>query len=99
VVSRLDHSKPLAGKRSEPLSLSDSELDAVMQAAAPLHPFDRSAFLSSVARRLKAEPVTGPGTVNRVIREALATKQFQLADAMAVGNGVGSRKQAWRRGS
>jgi hypothetical protein len=63
------------------ISLSDSELSAVMTAAEPLHPMDRSAFLSSVAHRLRLEPEIGPGTMNRVIRELLATKDYRLATA------------------
>jgi hypothetical protein len=69
----------------KPISLSDSELSAVMAAAAPLHPYDRSAFLASLAARLRHEPEVGPGTVNRVIRELLATKQYRRQDALAVG--------------
>jgi hypothetical protein len=56
-----------------PVSLSDTELDAVMAAAAPLHPIDRSAFLASVAARLRHEPEVGRGTVNRIVRELLRT--------------------------
>jgi hypothetical protein len=67
----------------EPISLSDAELDAVMAAAQPLHPMDRSAFLSSVAYRLK-KPVTGPGTTNRIIREQLATKHYRYDGTVAV---------------
>jgi hypothetical protein len=82
-----------------PISLSDAELSAIMAAATLLHPIDRSAFLSSVAHRLRAEPEVGPGTVNHVVRELLATKQYRYEDALAVRNHSGSRKQAWRRGS
>jgi hypothetical protein len=46
-----------------------------MQAATLLHVLDRSAFLASMAARLRHDPEVGPGTVNRVIRELLATKQ------------------------
>jgi hypothetical protein len=73
-----------------PISLSDSELSAVMAAAAPLQVLDRTAFLSSIAHRLRQEPEMGPGTVNRVIRELLATKQYRLETALAVG-GVSAR--------
>jgi hypothetical protein len=79
-----------------PISLADSELDAVMQAAAPLHPIDRGAFLSSVAQRLRLEPVLGPGTMNRVIRELLASKNYRLADAMAVGSTQGMARHNGR---
>jgi hypothetical protein len=57
-----------------------------------LHPLDRSAFLEGIAARLRREPELGPGTVNRVIRELLATKDYRLAEAMAIG---GAAKPAW----
>jgi hypothetical protein len=50
------------------LSLSDDQLAAVMSAAQPLLPADRSAFLVAVANYLANEPVIGDGTVARAIR-------------------------------
>jgi hypothetical protein len=47
----------------EPLRLSDSELDIVMRAAAPLAVRDRDAFLREVAAALAALPERGDGTV------------------------------------
>jgi hypothetical protein len=79
-----------------PISLSDTELDAVMQAAAPLHPLDRPAFLSSITRGLRYEPEVGPGTINRVIRELLATKQYRLETALAVGSTLGMARHNGR---
>jgi hypothetical protein len=55
---------PLAGARKEvssmsiaprPLSLSDQQLTAVLSAAAPLAPPDRSAFLVAIANVLRGE--------------------------------------------
>src|SRR6516162_10472877 len=79
-----------------PISLSDSELSAVMAAAAPLQVLDRTAFLSSIAHRLRQEPEMGPGTVNRVIRELLATKQYRLETALAVGSTLGMARHNGR---
>jgi hypothetical protein len=76
----------------EPISLSDAELSAIMAAATPLHPIDRSAFLSSVAHRLRHEPEMGPGTTNRIIRELLASKNYRLETALAVGSTQGMAK-------
>jgi hypothetical protein len=51
------------------LSLSDAELEAVMQHAAPLPPSSRAAFLIDVAAELKRHAETGPGLVSRVCRD------------------------------
>jgi hypothetical protein len=56
-----------------------------MVAAAPLHPIDRSAFLAIMAARLRLEPEIGPGTISRITRELLATKQYRRQDSLAVG--------------
>jgi hypothetical protein len=53
-----------------PLALTDEQLSAIMAAAEPLAPADRSAFLEDVAAALAALPVVGDGAVNRVVREA-----------------------------
>jgi hypothetical protein len=82
----------------KPLSLSD-ELHAVMLAAAPLHQMDRSAFLVAVAERLGFESTVGPGTVNRIIRELLATRVYRLAEELAVGTGPSARHVGPHRGS
>jgi hypothetical protein len=50
------------------IRLSDSELQAVMDAAAPLEPRMRDAFLRSVAHALTGREV-GPGLVARTCRE------------------------------
>jgi hypothetical protein len=54
--------------------LTDDELDTVFQAARPLRPGDRDAFLQHVADQLSACPEIGPGTVARACRTA--QKQF-----------------------
>jgi hypothetical protein len=48
-----------------PLSLNDDEYNAIMQAAAPIHPLQRDAFLKALAAALEAHPVVGPGLVHR----------------------------------
>ncbi len=50
-----------------PLVLSDSELAAVMEAARPIPPRDRDAFLQDVAAELSRYPELGPGIVGRVV--------------------------------
>ena len=52
-----------------PLSLSDSELSAIVEAARPLEPNARAAFVEAVAVELARHPVIGDGTVGRVVRE------------------------------
>jgi hypothetical protein len=53
---------------SQPVYLSDSELEAVMNAARPLHPRDRDRFLRQVAEAICAMPERGDGAVARAIR-------------------------------
>src|SRR5258705_5925614 len=61
-------SKPVAGdcrsrrsrEKHRMMSLSDSELTAVMTAAAPLHPRERDAFLRDVVAELAKYPEIGP---------------------------------------
>jgi hypothetical protein len=53
----------------KPIALTDSELDIVMHAAAPLQPPDRDGFLQAVAKRLTATPERGDGTIFRICRE------------------------------
>jgi hypothetical protein len=52
-----------------PLSLSDAEYDAVMQAAGAIHPLQRSAFLQALAKELEGHSVLGPGVVHRCAAE------------------------------
>jgi hypothetical protein len=48
-----------------PLSLSDDEYFAVLQAAGPIHPLQRGAFLIALAEELERHPVVGPSLVHR----------------------------------
>jgi hypothetical protein len=52
---------------SQPIALSDDELQAVMDAARPLQPRDRDRFLRAVAHAIAELPVVGPGSVHRAI--------------------------------
>jgi hypothetical protein len=49
-----------------PISLSDSELAAVMKAAKPIPSRDRSDFLRDVVAELQKYPEIGPGIIGRV---------------------------------
>jgi hypothetical protein len=81
-------------KTPSPISLSDAELDALMNYARPLHQLDRDAFISSFASRLRSEPVIGIGTVNRIARELLASGDYRRQDTLAVGDRV---RPSWHR--
>jgi hypothetical protein len=52
-----------------PLSLNDDEYNAVMQAAAPIHPLQRDGFLKALAAELERQPVVSPGLVHRCVAE------------------------------
>ena len=63
---------------SQPLRLSDSELDAVMAAARPIDRDQRDAFMQAVAAELrKAGGAVGPGVVHRICAEL--QRRFILA--------------------
>ena len=51
-----------------PLAFSDEQIDAILRAATPLAPGDRTAFLEEVAAKLNGQPL-GDGIVFRTIRE------------------------------
>jgi hypothetical protein len=51
------------------LSLSDSEMTALMQASRPIRPEMRDAFLEAVATELGRYLEVGPGLVHRIARE------------------------------
>jgi hypothetical protein len=55
-----------------PLSLSDSELCIVMDAAAPIRTRDRDSFLRDVAAALEKYPEIGPGIIGQRRRQAAA---------------------------
>jgi hypothetical protein len=52
-----------------PLALSDRQLTILRDAAEPLHPRDRGAFLQTVAELLDGEEI-GDGAIARAAREA-----------------------------
>ena len=52
-----------------PLALSDDEMTAILAAAAPLDPADRTPFLEVVVSAVAALDPRGPGSVFRTIRE------------------------------
>jgi hypothetical protein len=53
---------------STPISLTDSELTAIMDACRPLAPHARDQFLRRVAEAIVALPERGDGAVARAIR-------------------------------
>lgn len=53
----------------DPIRLSDSELDAILQAARPIAPRDRDGFLQAVASELSRCGEIGPGVVYRVVKD------------------------------
>ena len=58
------------------LSLSNTQLQQLMQACAVLEPIDRGAFLAALAPRLSDEEI-GDGSVAQAIREFLAGGFFK----------------------
>jgi hypothetical protein len=69
-----------------PLALSDSEMAAVIDAARPIPPRDRSAFLRDVVAELQKCPELGPGIIGRVVAKV---QRQHLAPR--VGRNVGSK--------
>jgi limonene-1,2-epoxide hydrolase len=63
----------------QPISLTDAELTAIMDAARPLQPRDRDRFLRQIAEALVSMPVRGPGNVHRAIR-AVWREYFDVPD-------------------
>lgn len=64
------------------ISLSDAELDAVMNAARPLQPQARSEFLRALAA-VENQRQFGPGLVHRVARD-LQRRYFDPPDLSGV---------------
>jgi hypothetical protein len=52
----------------KPIQLSDSQLEQILRAAAPIAATDRSAFLADVATALHGQTL-GDGSVFRIVRE------------------------------
>lgn len=56
---------------SQPLSISDRQLDAIFAACQPLAPLERSALLAALSHRLRGYRDVGDGELHRLIRELL----------------------------
>jgi hypothetical protein len=69
----------------KPLHLSDSQLDQILRAAAPLAPEDRSPFLVDVAAALHGQAI-GDGAVFRAIRE-IQGRYFTRRNSARAGPG------------
>jgi hypothetical protein len=54
-----------------PLSLTDNQMDTVLQGAQPLPPRDRDRYLQRVAHLLRGQ-ILGDGAVSRAARQAQA---------------------------
>jgi hypothetical protein len=50
-----------------PISITNAQLDSILNAAQPLLPCDRSPFLTELARELSAVAVIGDGNLHRAI--------------------------------
>jgi hypothetical protein len=79
-----------------PIALTDEQMDAVMRAAAPLLPQDRSAFLEEVARELAVLPEVGNGSLHQVIARV---QQRHFTPPSEHGNYAGPRHPGARRPS
>ena len=64
---------------STPISLTDSELEAIMTAARPLQVHQRDAFLRDIATELAALPVIGNGVLHRIIT-TVQRRHFNVPD-------------------
>jgi len=64
---------------STPICLTDSELNAVMDACRPLAPHARDRFLRQVAEAIVALPERGDGAIHRVIR-SVWREHFDVPD-------------------
>jgi hypothetical protein len=61
--------------RHMPPSLSDADLQAVMNAGRPLDRARRRAFLEDVMAEIARQPVVGPGTIHRIC--VLAQRKYR----------------------
>jgi hypothetical protein len=52
-----------------PLALTDDQMSAVLRAAEPLLPGDRTPFLEALAQALATQRVLGDGLIHRVIAD------------------------------
>jgi hypothetical protein len=67
------------------IQLSDSQLEQILRAAAPLPPADRSAFLTDVATALRGQTL-GDGAVFRIVRDT-QERYFHPPEFTAGGSG------------
>jgi hypothetical protein len=67
-----------------PISLSDSELVAIMDACRPLPLYTRDRFLRDIAAELAAVPMLGPGAVHRTI-VVVQRRHFDPPDLRVAG--------------
>jgi hypothetical protein len=63
----------------QPISLTDSELEAIMDAARPLQVHQRDAFLRDIATELAGLPMIGAGALHRIIA-AVQRRHFDAPD-------------------
>ena len=66
------------------IALTDDELSAVMDAARPIPPASRDAFLHALAAELAQHPVIGEGLIHRVARD-VQRKYFDPPDLSGSG--------------
>jgi hypothetical protein len=59
-----------------PISLSDEQLNFVMEILKPLEPPERTAFLEALVVRLRLEQTIGDGNLYRICRELLRAGFF-----------------------
>jgi len=64
---------------SQPISLTDSELEAIMTAAKPLQVHQRDGFLRDIAEELVKLPVIGNGARHRIIT-TVQRRHFNVPD-------------------
>ena len=66
-----------------PLALTDEQVDALLRAAMPIPPADRTAFLEEIAAKLEGQTL-GDGAVLRAIRE-IQGRYLNPPDRLAPG--------------
>jgi hypothetical protein len=54
---------------NSPLAVTDEQMTMIYRASDALLPQDQPAFLTTLATRLRAEPIVGDGSIGRAIRE------------------------------
>lgn len=79
-----------------PLSLTDEQFIAVCNAAQPLQPVDRSAFLSAIAYFFVGRSEVGDGELGRAIRE-LQLGYFKAPSGIEVARTAPKQLERLRR--